>query len=304
MQSTSSSQPLGVAYGRGGGLGRGWTRLSGLARWCVRYPLGAVGAVVITLMLAMALLAPIVAPYDPNKSYADALFQAPTSRHLFGGDNIGRDVLSRVIWGARVSLQVGLTSVLIGTAAATILGLVSGYVGGWVDLVLQRITDMFMAFPSIILLMLIVSITGRSLQNTIIAIALFLTFAPSRVIRSAVLAERQQQYVLAARALGATDARILFRHVLINLVPIIIVMVSIAIGGAILIEASLSFLGLGVPPPTVSWGRMVGSDSRAYFTKAPWLAVFPGIFLSLTIFAFNMLGDALRDHLDPRLRRR
>jgi peptide/nickel transport system permease protein len=260
--------------------------------------------VVIVALVLIAVFAPIVAPYSPNKSFADALFKGPSAKHLFGGDNIGRDVLSRVIYGARASLQVGLISVLIGIAGATVIGLVSGYVGGWIDLVLQRLIDIFMGFPSIILLLLIVSVFGRSLQNTILAISLFLVFSPSRVIRSAVLVEREQPYVLAERSLGATGLRILLRHVLVNLIPLIIVMVSIAIGGAILIEAGLSFLGLGVPPPAVSWGRMVGSDSRVYFSKAPWLAVFPGIALSLTIFAFNMLGDALRDHLDPRLRGR
>jgi peptide/nickel transport system permease protein len=287
---------------------RGRVRLAvlpqALGRWCGRYPLGAFGAAVIVLVILMAVFAPAIAPYSPNKSFADALFKGPSAQHLLGGDNIGRDVLSRVIYGSRVSLEVGLFSVAVGTLGATLLGLLSGFAGGWLDMTLQRVIDMFMAFPSIVLLLLIVAVFGPSLRNTILAISLFLVFAPSRIIRSAVLVEREQPYVLAERSLGATQSRILFRHIFVNIVPLVIVMVSIAIGGAILIEASLSFLGLGVPPPAVSWGRMIGSDARAYFLKAPWMAIFPGAALSLTIFAFNVLGDALRDQLDPRLRGR
>ncbi len=263
------------------------------------------GAFVILILVVVAVGAPVIAPYDPNAQVADALFAPPSLAHPFGGDNNGRDVLSRVIYGARISLLVGLTSVALGTTAATLLGMVSGYLGGWIDIVIQRIVDSFMAFPGLVLLLLYVAVFGPGLQNTIFAIALFLVFAPSRVIRSATLGLTQNVYIDAARTLGASDLRILLRHILPNVMPIVIIIASIGVGGAILTEASLSFLGLGVPPPSVSWGYMLGgAGARASFLKAPWVAIFPGVALSLTVYAFNMFGDALRDVLDPRLRGR
>jgi len=263
------------------------------------------GAFVILILVVVAVGAPVIAPYDPNAQVADALFAPPSLAHPFGGDNNGRDVLSRVIYGARISLLVGLTSVALGTTVATLLGMVSGYLGGWIDIVIQRIVDSFMAFPGLVLLLLYVAVFGPGLQNTIFAIALFLVFAPSRVIRSATLGLTQNVYIDAARTLGASDLRILLRHILPNVMPIVIIIASIGVGGAILTEASLSFLGLGVPPPSVSWGYMLGgAGARASFLKAPWVAIFPGVALSLTVYAFNMFGDALRDVLDPRLRGR
>lgn len=263
------------------------------------------GAFVIVVLVVVALAAPVIAPYDPNNQRAEALFAEPSLSHPFGGDNNGRDVLSRVMYGARISLLVGLTSVVLGTTAATLIGMVSGYLGGWVDIIIQRIVDSFMAFPGLVLLLLYVAVFGPGLRNTILAIALFLVFAPSRVVRSATLGLKQNVYIEAARTLGASDGRILLRHVLPNLMPVVIVIASIGVGGAILTEASLSFLGLGIPPPSVSWGYMLGgAGARASFLKAPWVAIFPGLALALTVYAFNMFGDALRDVLDPRLRGR
>lgn len=263
------------------------------------------GAAVILLFMVMAIGAPVIARVDPNRQDADALFVSPSIEHPFGGDNNGRDVFSRVVHGARISLLVGISSVLLGTTAATLLGMISGYAGGWVDAVLQRVVDSFMAFPGIVLLLLYVAIYGPGLQNTIFAIALFLVFAPSRVIRATTLGLKQNVYIEAARTLGASNTRIVLRHIFPNLVPVVIVIASIGIGGAILTEASLSFLGLGIPPPSVSWGYMLGgSGARSSFLKAPWMAIFPGAALSLTVYAFNMFGDALRDILDPRLRGR
>jgi peptide/nickel transport system permease protein len=263
------------------------------------------GAFVILVLIVVAVGAPLIAPYDPNKQDVDTLFAPPSPAHPFGGDNNGRDVLSRVIYGARISLLVGLTSVALGTTAATVVGMVSGYLGGLVDMLVQRVVDSFMAFPGLVLLLLFVAVFGPGLKNTIFAIALFLVFAPSRVVRATTLSLKQNVYIEAARALGASDARILLRHVLPNLFPVVIVIASIGVGGAILTEASLSFLGLGIPPPSVSWGYMLGgSGARSSFLKAPWMAIFPGLALSLTVYAFNMFGDALRDVLDPRLRGR
>jgi peptide/nickel transport system permease protein len=263
------------------------------------------GAVVVLVFVVVAVAAPVVAPYDPNNQQADLLFASPSLAHPFGGDNNGRDVFSRVIYGARISLLVGLSAVAIGTTAATLVGMVSGFLGGWVDTVIQRVVDSFMAFPGLVLLLLYVAVFGPGLRNTILAIALFLVFAPSRVVRATTLGLKQHTYIEAARTLGATDVRILGRHILPNVMPVVIVIATIGVGGAILTEASLSFLGLGIPPPSVSWGYMLGgAGARASFLKAPWIAIFPGVALSLTVFAFNMFGDALRDVLDPRLRGR
>lgn len=263
------------------------------------------GAFVILILLVVAVFAPLVAPFDPNYQMPDALFASPGTSYLFGGDNNGRDVLSRVIYGARISLLVGLASVALGTTAATLIGMISGYLGGWVDTMIQRIVDSFMAFPGLVLLLLYIAVFGPGLRNTILAIALFLVFGPSRVIRATTLGLKQDVYIEAARTLGATNTRIILRHILPNLVPVVIVIASIGVGGAILTEASLSFLGLGIPPPSVSWGYMLGgAGARSSFLRAPWVAIFPGLALSLTVYAFNMFGDALRDVLDPRLRGR
>lgn len=253
-------------------------------------------------MVALALLAEIIDPAPPNFQDARAVLQSPSFDHPFGTDNIGRDVFSRVVHGARVSLTVGFSAVGLGIAVAALVGVVSGYFGGWVDLVLQRIVDIMMAFPSLILILLIVAIFGASTTNVIIAIAIFIIAAPSRVVRAEVLSVKERQFVEAARATGCSNLRIIGRHILPNIVHVLIVMVSINIGAVIIVEASLSFLGLGVPPPAPSWGNMIAGPGTFYLRQAPWMVIFPGLALSLTVYAFNMIGDALRDVLDPRLR--
>lgn len=254
------------------------------------------------LVLTLCAIAPdLVAPYEPFQQDASTIYEQPSLAHPFGTDNVGSDVLSRVIHGARVTLKVGVLAALVGTILAVALGTLSAFIGGWVDIIVQRLVDAFMAFPGLILLLLIIAALGQSEWTMVGAIALFLGIAPSRVIRSSVLSLRQETYVAAARSVGATESRILIWHVLPNVVPIAIVLLTVGIGSAILIGASLDFLGLGLPPPNASWGYTIGAIGRVAVLNAPWLGIFPGLALSVTVFAFNILGDALRDLLDPRM---
>jgi peptide/nickel transport system permease protein len=257
---------------------------------------------ILLVMIVAAIGAPWIATDDPAFQDATAVSKAPSLDHFFGTDNIGRDVFSRVAHGARVSLTVGVSAVALGILAATVIGLVSGYAGRWVDVAIQRVVDVMMAFPSLILILLVVAVFGASQRNVIFAIALFIIAAPSRVVRAEVLSIKGRQYVEAARAVGCSGLRIMFRHILPNVIHVIIIMVSINIGGVIILEASLSFLGLGVPPPAPSWGNMIAGPGTFYLRKAPWMVIAPGLALALTVYAFNMFGDALRDVLDPRLR--
>ncbi|HXJ80600.1 MAG TPA: ABC transporter permease [Candidatus Methylomirabilis sp.] len=278
--------------------------LSLLAR---RKPLGLASAAVLCVLLAVALLAPVLAPYDPYKLNLDARglpirMQAPSATFLLGTDPLGRDVLSRIIYGARVSLIVGLTSVLVGTLAGTVIGLISGYVEGALDSVLQRGVDTVMAVPGIVLALAIVSVLGQSLTNVILVIALVIAPGASRVIRGAVLVVKQNTFVDAAHAAGATPARIVLCHVLPNVLAPILVIATVWLGNAIVIESALSFLGLGTPPPIPTWGGMLSGEGRRNLETAPYLAIFPGLAISIVVLAFNMFGDALRDLLDPRLR--
>lgn len=266
-----------------------------------RKPLGMVSGVVIVTMVITAVFADVIAPYDPLKLLGPSL--APSSpRFLFGTDAIGRDLLSRIIYGARVSLWVGLIAVGFGTFFGALIGLVSGYFEGKLDMVLQRLMDMILSLPALILAMAIVSVLGSSTTNSVLAIAIVIVPGQSRVVRGAVLSVKQNQYVEAARALGASHLRILWFHVLVNVMAPIIVLASVTLGNAILVEASLSFLGLGTPPPTPSWGNMLSGSGRAYMEFKPMLAIYPGLAISLAVFSFNLLGDAVRDILDPRLR--
>jgi len=257
---------------------------------------------IILIMTVAAVTAPWISRVDPSFQDARAVSQSPTLDHPFGTDNIGRDVFSRTVHGARVSLTVGASAVALGILAATVIGIVSGYFGRWVDVAIQRLVDMMMAFPTLILILLVVSIFGASKQNVIFAIALFLIAAPSRVVRAEVLSIKSRQYIEAARSVGCSNVRIMSHHILPNIVHILIIMVSINIGGVIITEASLSFLGLGVPPPAPSWGNMIAGPGTFFLRKAPWMVLAPGAALALTVYAFNMMGDALRDVLDPRLR--
>ena len=265
-------------------------------------PLGALGGLLIIVLVVAAIFAGVISPYDPVATKPVKMLTGPGSEFFLGSDQLGRDLLSRLIHGSRVSLYVGILAVCLGTTAGTAFGVVGGYLGGALDLVFQRLMDALMAFPLLVLAMALVAMLGPSLNNVTIALAILLTPGTSRVIRGAVLSVKENQYIEAARAMGASDGRIIFRHVLPNVAAPIIVLVSIQLGGAILVEASLSFLGLGVPPPAPSWGGMLSGAARSFFQIAPWMAIFPGIAISLAVLGFNLLGDALRDVLDPRMR--
>ena len=265
-------------------------------------PLGALGGLLIVGLVATALLAPVLAPYDPVEVRSGDRLRAPSLSHPLGTDDFGRDILSRVIYGARISMLLGLGAVAISTLLAAIVGVLSGYYGGRVDTVLQRGIDTMMAFPGFVVLLTIMAMLGQGLGNVILALGIGGTAANARIIRSAVLAIRENQYLEVARATGCRDWQIIARHVLPNIAAPIMVVMTLGLGVAILAESSLSFLGFGVPPPTPSWGAMLSGSGRTYMIQAPWIAVFPGIAISLAVFGFNMLGDALRDFFDPKLR--
>ena len=270
-------------------------------------PLGAISAVILCGLIATAALAPVIAPYDPyrfnlNERGLPIRLHPPDAKFLFGTDTHGRDVLSRIIYGARVSLIVGFLSVAIGTLAGTLIGLVSGYWEGSIDQVLQRLVDTLMAFPGIVLALAVLSVFGQSLLNVILVIGLVIAPGASRVVRGTVLSVKHNTYVDAARAAGASSWRIILRHILPNVFAPILIIASVWLGNAIVIEAALSFLGLGTPPPTPTWGGMLSGEGRRSLETAPYLAIFPGLAISIVVLAFNMFGDAVRDLLDPRLR--
>ena len=275
------------------------------ALWTVikRKPLGMISALLILVLVVTAIFAHVLAPYDPLAAQPEIRLAAPSWAHPFGTDDIGRDVLSRVIYGSRISLWVGLLAVGIGTSVGMIVGLVSGYWEGRLDLVLQRLMDALMTIPGLILALAIVSVLRPSTTNAMIAIAIVIIPGNSRVVRGAVLSAKQNRFVEAAQAIGCRDYRIIATHILPNVTAPILILASIWLGNAILIEASLSFLGVGTQPPDPSWGLMLSSTGRAFMEQAPWLAVFPGAAISLAVFGFNLFGDTLRDAWDPKLRR-
>jgi peptide/nickel transport system permease protein len=281
-------------------------------RWRIlirRKPLGAISAVILCGLIATAALAPLIAPYDPyrfnlNERGLPIRLQPPDATFLCGTDTHGRDVLSRLIYGARVSLIVGFLSVAIGTLAGTLIGLVSGYWEGSIDQALQRLVDTLMAFPGIVLALAVLSVFGQSLPNIILVIGLVIAPGASRVVRGTVLSVKPNTYVDAARAAGAPSWRIILRHIVPNVSAPILIIASVWLGNAIVIEAALSFLGLGTPPPTPTWGGMLSGEGRRSLETAPYLAIFPGLAISIVVLAFNMFGDAVRDLLDPRLRTR
>lgn len=276
-----------------------WQNLFALIR---RKPLGAVGALIILTMGLTAIAAPYIAPHDPLDIDSSVLLVGPQPDYPLGTDDFGRDILSRLIFGARISLQVGLLAVGLGTTTGAMLGLVGGYVGGRLDFVIQRVMDSLMAFPMLVLALAMVAALGPSLRNVILALAVVMVPNSCRVVRSSVLSVREVCYVEAARAVGCPDLRVMFRHILPNCLAPYIIMATAGLGSAILSEASLSFLGLGTPAPAPSWGSMLSGTTQQYMYDAPWLAVFPGMAITLAVFGFNFLGDALRDILDPRLR--
>ncbi len=277
-------------------------RLGRVRHLASRYPLGAAGAVIMGLFVFTAVFADVLTIYDPLATNAAIALAPPSAAHWLGVDSFGRDVLSRIVYGARISLAVGIGSTLIGSGLGTAIGLASGYLGGWVDLAVQRVMDILQALPLLVLALVMAAALGPSLQNTIIAISIPLVPYVARVIRSNTLALRELPFVEAAKAVGMSEVRIATRHVLPNTLAPLIVLATAQLGSAILIEASLSFLGLGVPEPYPSWGRMLSTSAAEYVRTAPWLVIFPGVAISLAVFGTNLLGDALRDLLDPRLR--
>ena len=266
-----------------------------------KQPLGAVGLVFVLIVVLAAVFARQLARYGPE-ALSGMPLTGSSSTHWFGTDDLARDVFSRVIHGGRVSLTVGAISVLIGSAAGTALGLLSGYLGGKVDLVIQRLVDALMAIPTLVLALAIVATLGTSQKNVITAIAIAMIPLITRIIRGSVLVVCEETFVEAARALGARVPRIMLRHVLPNLVGPVVVVVTVFFGTAIVTEAALSFVGLGTPPPTPSWGNMMSGSARTYIMSAPWMAFYPGLALSILVFGVNVVGDAVRDLLDPRLR--
>ena len=278
----------------------------GRALWTVikRKPLGMASAALILLLVLTAIFADVLAPYDPLAAQPEIRLAAPSWAHPFGTDDIGRDVFSRVIYGSRISLWVGLLAVGIGTFAGTIIGLVSGYWEGRLDMILQRVMDALMTLPGLILALAIVSVLKPSTTNAMLAIAVVIIPGNSRIVRGAVLSAKQNRFVEAAQAIGCRDLRIIATHILPNVTAPILIIASIWLGNAILIEASLSYLGVGTQPPTPSWGLMLSSTGRAFMEQAPWLAIFPGLAISLAVFGFNLFGDTLRDAWDPKLRNR
>lgn len=274
-------------------LGRAWR----LAR---ANPLGAFGLFLILTLVLVGVFAPLIAPYQIN-GFSGIPSRGPTADHIFGTDKFGQDIFSRVVHGARISLKVGVFAVGIGTVLGMLIGVTSGYAGGWIDAIVQRCVDTAIAFPQIILLLIVIRVLGPSVTNVILVVAIGIVPGVARVVRGTILSERQNQYVEAARALGASGPRIVLRHLLPNVLPLGIVIATTLLGTAILAEASLSFLGLGVPPPNPSWGADI-SASRTSFPINTWAALFPGLAISLTVLGFNLLGDAVRDVLDPRLR--
>jgi peptide/nickel transport system permease protein len=274
---------------------RGW-----LARLAVRQPLGAIGGVIVLVLIATAVLAPQLAPHGP-KDAAFAPFQRPGTEFPMGTDHLGRDILSRVIWGARLSLYVGLVSVAFGITVGALWGAVTAYFGGPADSASQRVVDMLMALPPIILALSLMAALGQSVNNVIVALAFLLVPTAARTVRSVALSVKESPFVEAARAAGCSHGRIILLHVLPNTFATYIVLFTVNIAYAIVVEASLSFLGLGAPPDEPSWGNMLTAGIEA-MEAAPWIIVFPGLAISLTVFGLNLLGDAIRDMTDPRLR--
>jgi peptide/nickel transport system permease protein len=267
-----------------------------------RRPLGAIGAAIILVMVALAASANWLAPYDPLETDYGAMLAAPSGQHWLGTDAFGRDVLSRIIYGSRTALFVGLGASLLGATIGSLIGVASAYFGGRVDLFVQRIMDVFFAFPVIILALAVVAVLGTGAGNVILAIATPMIPRCARVVRASALAVREMPYVDAARASGFGHRRIILRHMLPNVMAPILIMATAFLGEAILLEASLSFLGLGVQEPTAAWGLMLRGAAVQFAESAPWMAIFPGLAISLAVFGFNLFGDSLRDALDPRLR--
>jgi peptide/nickel transport system permease protein len=283
----------------GSRLGR-WREAS--LHFCRRRPLGAVGAAIIGIMIAAALLAGFVSPYDPLATDYARMLQAPSSIHWLGTDSFGRDVFSRIIYGSRTALWIGFASAFLGATFGALIGVTSAYFGGKIDLLLQRFMDLLLSFPLVILALVVVSLLGSGTTNVIFAITVPMVPRCALVVRSSALALREMPFVEAARALGFGPLRIIFRHMMPNVMAPYLIMLTAFLGQAILLEASLSFLGLGVAEPQAAWGLMLRGAAVEFAERAPWMAIYPGLAISLSVFAFNLFGDSLRDALDPKLR--
>lgn len=277
-------------------------RLSTAGYFVKRYPLGAAGAVIVTMFVLMALFADWITAFDPTMTDSRASLLRPGGTYLLGTDFMGRDMWSRIVYGARISLAVGIGSTSLGCLIGVTVGLTSGYFGGWYDLIVQRVMDMMQSLPLLVMALVMTAALGPSLPNTIIAISIPLVPSVARVIRSNTLMLREMPFVEASRAVGMNELSIALRHVLPNTLAPLIVLATAQLGSTILVEAALSFLGLGVPEPHPSWGRMLSESAAEYVRVAPWLVIFPGVAISLAVFGTNLLGDALRDILDPRQR--
>jgi peptide/nickel transport system permease protein len=276
--------------------------LVGLGRFARRKPLGALGAVIVVVMLLMAAFAERIAPYGYDDTIRGARMKAPSAAHWLGTDNLSRDMWSRIVYGARVSITVGFATIGLAVVLATAIGVSSGYFGGAYDLVVQRVVDAWLSFPYLVIVISVMAVLGPGLLNVVLSLAVIIAAVNSRVVRGATIAVAQSAYVEAARAVGCGHVRIIVRHVLPNITATVIILATIGLGAAILAESALSFLGFGVPPPYPAWGAMLSGSGRTYMFRAPWMAIWPGVAISLAVFGFNMLGDALRDVLDPRLR--
>jgi peptide/nickel transport system permease protein len=270
-------------------------------RFLKQNPLSLFGTAVILISIVFSVLVPILPLQDPLYQDVTKRLSAPSAEHLFGTDNFGRDVLSRVIWGGRISLLVGILSVIIGSVIGIVMGVISGYIGRYVDVVIMRVTDILLAFPALLLAMAICTAVGSSLWNVIIAISIVTIPRFSRLVRGSTLSVKEADFVEAARAVGQNKTKIIFLHILPNVFSPVMVLATLWIPAAIITEASLSFLGLGVMPPTPTWGNIV-NDGKSYLQNAPWISLFSGIVIVLVVMAFNFVGDAVRDAFDPRLK--
>ena len=273
-----------------------------LLRFCRRKPLGALGGLCVLIMLVMAVGADWIAHYPYDESIAGARMRPPSASFWMGTDNLSRDMWSRVVYGARISVTVGFATIALGTCLAAAIGISSAYLGGTYDMVVQRLVDAWMSFPYLVIILSIMAVLGPGLLNLILTLSILIAAGSARVIRSAALSVMQHPYMEAARAMGSGHLRIVLLYVLPNVMATVMIVATIGLGGVILAESSLSFLGFGVPPPYPSWGSMLSGSGRSYMYRAPWMAIWPGLAISLAVFGFNMLGDALRDVLDPRLR--
>ena len=280
-------------------LGKGESLTSLAVRAMSRHRSGMVGLVIIVLLAIVALLAPIIAPYGPLDMIPGARFAPPSSTHLFGADEFGRDIFSRILIGTRISFNVGVVAIAAATVVGVTIGLIAGYVGGWFDTISMRLFDALLAFPAILLAIVILAVIGPGVFSVMLAVAIVHIPGFARLTRANVLVQREVDYVEAAQAVGAGTGRIVFRHIFPNVTSTIIVQVTVDIADAVLLMAALSFLGLGVPPPAPSWGSMLGVG-RGYLLMAPWYGIFPGLAITLMVIGFYLLGDGLRDALDPR----